>query len=68
MKIVNMLEKAKIVYSTATPASQSLHLGLMNRLGIWGPSKYFKNFHKFYDLVHLWYVLRKCALLFINEL
>lgn len=56
LELVNLLDQGKIVFSTATPASHSLHLGVMDRVGLWGANKYFKSFRKLNSLMRHWYV------------
>lgn len=54
LKVLGTYKNAKVVYSTATPASNPNHLAIMSRLGIWGPQKYYSNFEKFYKLMSKW--------------
>ncbi len=57
-KILDILDKykdAKVVYSTATPASNANHFGILSALGIWGPEKYFKDFENYDKSMNKWY-------------
>lgn len=58
LQVVNTYKDAKIVYSTATPATYSIHFGILSRLEIWSPDKYWKNFDKFDKLMSKWYLTR----------
>lgn len=47
VEIQNKLPKARIVYASATGASETRHLGYMTRLGIWGKGTPYKTFADF---------------------
>eukprot|EP00397_Hematodinium_sp_SG-2012_P001623 GEMP01001627.1.p1 GENE.GEMP01001627.1~~GEMP01001627.1.p1 ORF type:complete len:1196 (+),score=210.08 GEMP01001627.1:40-3627(+) len=42
-----LLPNAKVLYSSATAATEICHMGYMTRLGLWGPKKSFPNFKIF---------------------
>jgi len=42
-----MLPQARVVYCSATGASEPRNLGYMVRLGLWGDGTSFENFHQF---------------------
>ena len=46
-EIQEKLPNARIVYVSATGAIEPLHMAYMTRLGLWGPSSYFKSFFDF---------------------
>ena len=41
MELQKRLPKARIIYASATGASEPRHMAYMTRLGIWGPGKFF---------------------------
>lgn len=45
------LPKARIVYASATGASEPKNMAYMTRLGIWGPGTAFKAFSDFIDSI-----------------
>jgi len=45
------LKRARIVYASATGASEPRHMAYMSRLGIWGPGTPFKGFQDFINAV-----------------
>lgn len=47
----NELKKARIVYASATGASEIKNMAYMTRLGIWGDGTAFKTFDAFVDSV-----------------
>lgn len=47
LEIQNKLPNARIVYASATGASEPRHLGYMTRLGIWGNGTAYKDFNEF---------------------
>ncbi len=47
LELQQRLPKARIVYASATGASEPKHMAYMVRLGIWGPGSPFKNFEEF---------------------
>lgn len=46
-QLQDKLPKARIVYASATGASETKHLGYMSRLGIWGPCTPYPTFAEF---------------------
>ncbi len=51
LELQQRLPKARIVYASATGASEPKHMAYMVRLGIWGPGSPFKNFEEFLKAV-----------------
>ncbi len=51
LELQQKLPKARIVYASATGASEPKHMAYMVRLGIWGPGSPFKNFEEFLKAV-----------------
>ncbi len=51
LELQQQLPKARIVYASATGASEPKHMAYMVRLGIWGPGSPFKNFQEFLSAV-----------------
>ena len=51
LELQNLLPKARIVYASATGASEPKHMAYMVRLGIWGPGSPFKTFQEFLSAV-----------------
>ncbi len=51
LELQQRLPKARIVYASATGASEPKHMAYMVRLGIWGPGSPFKNFDEFLKAV-----------------
>ncbi|KAK3121295.1 hypothetical protein QOZ80_8BG0650290 [Eleusine coracana subsp. coracana] len=49
LEIQEMLPQARVVYCSATGASEPRNLGYMVRLGLWGDGTSFQNFHQFLD-------------------
>ncbi|KAG0522949.1 hypothetical protein BDA96_07G081700 [Sorghum bicolor] len=47
LEIQDMLPQARVVYCSATGASEPRNLGYMVRLGLWGDGTSFENFHQF---------------------
>lgn len=47
LELQNRLPKARIVYASATGASETKHLGYMTRLAIWGPGTPYLGFAEF---------------------
>ncbi|KAL6659053.1 hypothetical protein ACP70R_003093 [Stipagrostis hirtigluma subsp. patula] len=47
LEIQDMLPEARVVYCSATGASEPRNLGYMIRLGLWGDGTSFQNFHHF---------------------
>ncbi|CAO2168418.1 unnamed protein product [Urochloa humidicola] len=47
LEIQEMLPQARVVYCSATGASEPRNLGYMVRLGLWGDGTSFENFHQF---------------------
>ena len=45
-----MLPQARVIYCSATGASEPRNLGYMIRLGLWGDGTSFENFHQFLGL------------------
>jgi hypothetical protein len=45
-----LLPEARVVYCSATGASEPRNLGYMVRLGLWGDGTSFQNFHQFLGL------------------
>jgi len=45
------LPKARVVYASATGASEPKNMAYMTRLGIWGPGTPFKGFPEFINAV-----------------
>lgn len=51
LDIQNQLPKARVVYASATGASEPRNMAYMIRLGIWGPGTAFKDFNEFIGAV-----------------
>ena len=51
MELQKKLPKARIVYASATGATEPRHMAYMVRLGIWGPGSPFKDFGEFLGAV-----------------
>ena len=51
MELQKRLPKARIIYASATGASEPRHMAYMTRLGIWGPGSPFKDFSEFLQAV-----------------
>ncbi|XP_039816573.1 protein FORGETTER 1-like isoform X4 [Panicum virgatum] len=47
LEIQEMLPQARVIYCSATGASEPRNLGYMIRLGLWGDGTSFENFHQF---------------------
>jgi len=51
LELQNALPKARVVYASATGASEPKHMAYMVRLGIWGPGSPFSTFNDFLGAV-----------------
>uniref|UniRef100_A0A6G1SIS9 Protein strawberry notch 1 n=1 Tax=Aceria tosichella TaxID=561515 RepID=A0A6G1SIS9_9ACAR len=51
LEIQEKLPNARIVYASATGASETRHLGYMTRLGIWGPGTPYESFSVFCETI-----------------
>eukprot|EP00094_Tigriopus_californicus_P001238 TCALIF_01199-PA protein Name:"Similar to sno Protein strawberry notch (Drosophila melanogaster)" AED:0.08 eAED:0.09 QI:0/0/0/0.88/1/1/9/0/1282 len=51
LELQQKLPKARIIYASATGASEPKHMAYMVRLGIWGPGSPFKDFSEFLGAV-----------------
>ena len=51
LELQNKLPKARVVYASATGASEPKHMAYMVRLGIWGPGSPFRDFNEFLGAV-----------------
>ena len=51
LQLQKRLPKARIVYCSATGASEPRNMAYMSRLGIWGPGTQFPSFHDFIKAV-----------------
>lgn len=51
LELQNRLPKARIVYASATGASEPKNMAYMTRLGLWGPGTPFKEFNDFIQAV-----------------
>uniref|UniRef100_H3D7L0 Protein strawberry notch homolog 1 n=1 Tax=Tetraodon nigroviridis TaxID=99883 RepID=H3D7L0_TETNG len=51
LELQNKLPKARVVYASATGASEPRNMAYMNRLGIWGPKTPFREFSNFIQAV-----------------
>merc|ERR1719189_1704807 len=51
LELQNKLPKARVVYASATGASEPKHMAYMVRLGIWGPGSPFRDFNDFLGAV-----------------
>lgn len=51
LEIQNKLPRARVVYASATGASETKHLGYMTRLGIWGENTPYPTFVDFCDAI-----------------
>ena len=47
LELQNKLPKARVIYASATGASEPKHMAYMVRLGIWGPGSPFRDFNEF---------------------
>ena len=56
MELQKKLPKARIVYASATGATEPRHMAYMVRLGIWGPGSPFTDFGEFLAAVEKRYV------------
>lgn len=50
-ELQNRLPNARVVYASATGASEPRNMAYMVRLGLWGPGTQFKNFAQFLNTV-----------------
>ena len=57
MELQKKLPKARIVYASATGATEPKHMAYMVRLGIWGEGSPFRDFGDFLAAVEKRYVL-----------
>ncbi|XP_067030472.1 protein strawberry notch homolog 1-like [Acropora muricata] len=51
LELQNKLPKARVVYCSATGASEPKNMAYMSRLGIWGPGTPFREFSDFIQAV-----------------
>ncbi len=51
IEIQRRLPNARVLYVSATGATESSNLGYMQRLGLWGPGTAFESRHKFVNLL-----------------
>ena len=51
MELQNRLPKARVVYASATGASEPKNMAYMTRLGLWGPGTPFNEFNDFINAV-----------------
>merc|ERR1719220_2911014 len=51
LELQNKLPKARVIYASATGASEPKHMAYMVRLGIWGPGSPFRDFTDFLGAV-----------------
>lgn len=51
MELQNRLPKARVVYASATGASEPKNMAYMTRLGLWGPGTPFSEFNDFINAV-----------------
>ncbi|VDO04076.1 unnamed protein product [Rodentolepis nana] len=51
LELQNRLPHARIVYASATGATEPRNMAYMTRLGIWGPGTKFKDFNSFIDAI-----------------
>merc|ERR1719347_2457943 len=51
LELQNKLPKARVVFASATGASEPKHMAYMVRLGIWGPGSPFRDFNDFLGAV-----------------
>lgn len=51
LELQDRLPKARVVYASATGASETKHLGYMTRLGIWGPGTPYATFTNFCESI-----------------
>ena len=51
LEIQRLLPKARIVYASATGASEPKNMAYMTRLGLWGPGTPFTDFNQFIQAV-----------------
>ena len=51
LELQNKLPKARVIYASATGASEPKHMAYMVRLGIWGPGSPFRDFNEFLGAV-----------------
>lgn len=61
LQLQKKLPKARIVYCSATGASEPRNMAYMSRLGIWGPNTQFPTFHDFIKAVE-----RRCIQIYIG--
>lgn len=54
------LPKARVVYASATGASEPRNMAYMVRLGLWGQGTPFNTFNEFITAVEKRYVLNRC--------
>lgn len=59
LELQKKLPKARIVYASATGASEPKHMAYMVRLGIWGPGSPFRDFNEFLGAVEKRYVKKR---------
>ena len=67
MELQKKLPKARIVYASATGATEPKHMAYMVRLGIWGPGSPFKDFGEFLAAVEKRYDLKISKYIFISS-
>lgn len=51
LELQNRLPKARVIYASATGASEPKNMAYMTRLGLWGPGTPFKEFNDFIQAV-----------------
>ena len=56
LQLQKKLPKARIVYCSATGASEPRNMAYMSRLGMWGPNTQFPSFHDFIKAVERRYM------------
>ena len=68
MELQKKLPKARIVYASATGATEPRHMAYMVRLGIWGEGSPFRDFGDFLAAVEkryvFWFLKLKCTIFF----
>lgn len=51
VELQTLLPKARVVYASATGASEPKNMGYMTRLGLWGPGTAFSDFDEFHSAI-----------------
>lgn len=65
LELQKRLPKARVVYASATGASEPKNMAYMTRLGLWGPGTPFPEFSDFIQAVERRLVLSMCLVVIL---